>query len=73
MKSMRKQNILINSWMELTLTTSIKAIVLHWGRGGRGEEGGKGGEGEGGEGGGGRGGEGEGGGVSSPGDKQLKT
>ena len=55
MKSMRKQNILINSWMELTLTTSIKAIVLHWGRGGRGEEGGKGGEGEGGEGGGGRG------------------
>ena len=73
MKSMRKQNILINSWMELTLTTSIKAIVLHWGRGGRGGEGGKGGEGEGGEGGGGRGGEGEGGGVSSPGDKQLKT
>ena len=65
MKSMRKQNILINSWMELTLTTSIKAIVLHWGRGGRGGEGGKGGEGE--------GGEGEGGGVSSPGDKQLKT
>ena len=60
MKSMRKQNILINSWMELTLTTSIKAIVLHWGRGGRGGEGGKGGEGEGGEGGGGRGGEGEG-------------
>ena len=55
MKSMRKQNILINSWMELTLTTSIKAIVLHWGRGGRGGEGGKGGEGEGGEGGGGRG------------------
>ena len=58
MKSMRKQNILINSWMELTLTTSIKAIVLHWGRGGRGGEGG-GGEGERGRGGRGRGGEGE--------------
>ena len=62
MKSMRKQNILINSWMELTLTTSIKAIVLHWGRGGRGGrgEGGKGREGEGGEGGGGERGRGEG-------------
>ena len=52
MKSMRKQNILINSWMELTLTTSIKAIVLHWGRGGRG---GRGGGGKRGRGGGGRG------------------
>ena len=58
MKSMCKQNILINSWMELTLTTSIKAIVLHWGRGGRGGEGG-GGEGGGGEGERGRGGRGE--------------
>ena len=36
---MCKQNILINSWMELTLTTLIKAIVLHWGRGGEGESG----------------------------------
>ena len=52
MKSMRKQNILINSWMELTLTTSIKAIVLHWGRGGRE---GRGGGGKRGRGGGGRG------------------
>ena len=51
---MCKQNILINSWMELTLTTLIKAIVLHWGRGGEGERGrGAGGEGERGRGGGG--------------------
>ena len=33
MKSMCKHNILINQWMELTLTALIKAIVLHWGRG----------------------------------------
>ena len=46
MKSMCKQNILINSWMELTLTTLIKAIVLHTGEGGRGG-GGEGGGGEG--------------------------
>ena len=60
MKSMRKQNILINSWMELTLTTSIKAIVLHWGRGGRGGRGGGGKRGRGGGGKRGRGGGGRG-------------
>jgi len=32
MKSMCKHNILINGWMELTLTALIKAIILHWGR-----------------------------------------
>ena len=33
MKSMCKRNFFINSWMELTLTALIKAIILHWGRG----------------------------------------
>ena len=33
MKSMCKYNILINLWMELTLTALIKTIILCWGRG----------------------------------------
>ena len=32
-KSACKHNFSVNSWMELTLTASIKAIILHWGRG----------------------------------------
>ena len=32
-KSACKHNFYVNSWMELTLTASIKAIILHWGRG----------------------------------------
>ena len=32
-KSACKHNFPVNSWMELTLTASIKAIILHWGRG----------------------------------------
>ena len=33
MKSACKHNFYVKSWMELTLTASIKAIILHWGRG----------------------------------------
>ena len=33
MESTCKHNILINGWMDPTLTALIKAIILHWGRG----------------------------------------
>ena len=33
MKSMCKRNLFINSWVDITLTALIKAIILHWGRG----------------------------------------